>query len=89
MNLKNIKTSSDFAKEISQLVTDKDISFFDAVIHYCEINNLEVETVASMIKQSTILKSKIQYEAEELNLMRKTARLPIWNHLKLINFIQL
>jgi hypothetical protein len=77
MNLKNIKTSSDFAKEISQLVTDKDISFFDAVIHYCEINNLEVETVASMIKQSTILKSKIQYEAEELNLMRKTARLPI------------
>jgi len=77
MNLKNIKTSADFAKEISQLVTDKNVSFFDAVIHYCEINNLEVETAASMIKQSTVLKSKIQYEAEELNLMRKTARLPI------------
>ena len=77
MNLKNIKTSADFAKEISQLVTDKNVSFFEAVIHYCEINNLEVETAASMIKQSTVLKSKIQYEAEELNLMRKTARLPI------------
>ena len=77
MNLKNIKTSSDFAKEISQLVSDKGIGFFDAVIYYCETNNLEVETAASMIKQSTVLKSKIQYEAEELNLMRKTARLPI------------
>ena len=77
MQLTNIKTSSDFVKEIAQLVADKNISFFDAVIYYCEINNLEVETAASMIKQSTVLKSKIQYEAEELNLMRKTARLPI------------
>jgi hypothetical protein len=77
MQLNNIKSSSDFVKEITQLVSDKNIGFFDAVIYYCETHNIEVETAASMIKQSTLLKSKIQYEAEELNLMRKTARLPI------------
>lgn len=77
MQLNNIKTSSDFVKEITQLVSDKNIGFFDAVIYYCETHNIEVETAASMIKQSMLLKSKIQYEAEELNLMRKTARLPI------------
>ena len=77
MQLNNIKSSSDFVKEITQLVSDKNIGFFDAVIYYFETHNIEVETAASMIKQSTILKSKIQYEAEELNLMRKTARLPI------------
>jgi hypothetical protein len=77
MQLNNIKSSSDFVKEITQLVSDKRIGFFDAVIYYCETHNIEVETAASMIKQSTLLKSKIQYEAEELNLMRKTARLPI------------
>ena len=77
MQLNNIKSSSDFVKEITQLVSDKNIGFFDAVIYYCETHSIEVETAASMIKQSTLLKSKIQYEAEELNLMRKTARLPI------------
>ena len=77
MQLNNFKSSSDFVKEITQLVSDKNIGFFDAVIYYCETHNIEVETAASMIKQSTLLKSKIQYEAEELNLMRKTARLPI------------
>ena len=78
MKIPNIKTASDFAKEIEKIVTSRSISFFDAVIYYCENNNIEVETVASIIKQSTLLKTKIQHEAEDLNMMKKTgARLPI------------
>jgi hypothetical protein len=77
MKLANIKTSSDFVKEIEKIVTQKNIDFFDAVLLYCEINNIEVETAAALVKQNSVLKAKIQYEAENLNMIRKSARLPI------------
>lgn len=77
MKIANIKTSSDFVKEIEKIVTQKNIDFFEAVIYYCEINNIEVETAAALVKQNSVLKAKIQYEAENLNMIRKSARLPI------------
>jgi len=78
MNIPKFKTSADFAKEIEKISSSKSISFFEAVVLYCEVNNIEVETAASIIKQSTFLKTKIQHEAEDLRLMKKTgARLPI------------
>ena len=77
MKISNIKTSSDFVKEIEKIVTQKHIDFFEAVIYYCEINNIEVETAAALVKQNSVLKAKIQYEAENLNMIRKSARLPI------------
>ena len=72
-----IKTNEDFTKEIETLVRNKNIDFFEAVLYYCEINNIEVEVAASLVKQNSTLKAKIQFEAENLNLMKKTARLPI------------
>ena len=72
-----IKTNEDFIREIEIIVKTKNIDFFEAVLHYCEINNVEVETAASLVKQNSALKAKIQFEAENLNLMKKTARLPI------------
>jgi len=77
MKVTNIKTSSDFVKEIEKIVSQKQIDFFDAVLYYCEINNIEVETAAALVKQNLPLKAKIQYEVENLNMIRKTARLPI------------
>ena len=77
MKIANIKTSSDFVKEIEKIVVQKNIDFFEAVIYYCEINNIEVETAAALVKQNSVLKAKIQYEAENLNMIRKSARLPI------------
>jgi hypothetical protein len=49
----------------------------DAIMIYCERNNMEVETVADIIKHNSILKSKLQYEAESMNMMKRTSRLPI------------
>lgn len=77
MKLNNIKSSSDFVKEIDKLAVSKNLTYFEAVMHYCETNNIEVETAASLIKQSVVLKSKIQIEAENLNLVRRSSRLPI------------
>jgi hypothetical protein len=77
MKIVNVKSSADFVKEIDKLVTSKNLNFFDAVMYYCETNNVEVETAASLVKQSTILKARLQIEAENLNLIKKSARLPI------------
>ena len=72
-----IRSNDDFIKEIELIVRTKNIEFFEAVIYYCEYNNMEVEVAASIIKQNNVLKAKIQYEAENLNMMKKTPRLPI------------
>ena len=78
MKLSNIKSSSDFVREIDSIVQEKNIEYFEAVMYYCEKNNIEVETAAALIKQNQILKLQIQYEAENLNMVRKSGvRLPI------------
>lgn len=77
MKISNIKSSADFVKEIDKLAGVKGLTYFDAVMHYCEINNIEMETAASLIKQSTVLKARIQIEAENLNMLRRSGRLPI------------
>jgi Phage late-transcription coactivator len=77
MKIANIKTTSEFTKEIEKIVISKNIEFFEAVLLYCEMNNIEVETAASLVKQNAVLKARIQLEAENLNLMKKSARLPI------------
>jgi hypothetical protein len=38
---------------------------------------VEIEYVASFIKKDPVFKSKIEAEAENLNILKKTARLPI------------
>lgn len=66
-----------FSTEIEKIVYDKDVSYMDAVILYCEQTGFEIETSARLI--SSALRSKIQHEAEELNLIVKTGtnKLPI------------
>lgn len=72
-----LKTPTEFMNEIDKLVVEKRISYLDAVILYCEINHIEIETAASLIKGSTKMKAKIQDDAEELNFLPKTRKLPI------------
>ena len=73
----SIKTPSQFAMEIENIVKEKQIDYIDAVMHYVEKHNVEIETIASFIKSSQILKSKIASEAEDLNMIKKSATLPL------------
>ena len=73
----SIKTPTQFALEIESIVKDKQIDYLEAVMYYVEKNNVEIETIASFIKSSQILKSKIALEAEELNMIKRSARLPV------------
>jgi Phage late-transcription coactivator len=75
MELKII-TPSEFANEVEELVWQYDIEYIDAVVLYCERNNIAIETAASLIKMNANFKSKVQAEAETLNFLPKIARLP-------------
>jgi hypothetical protein len=62
-----------FAQEIETLVhSEEKMSYIDAIIHFCEKNNIDVESVPKLISKP--LKEKIKYEAMELNFLKKTSR---------------
>ena len=64
---------SRFAQEIERLVqTNEDMNYIDAIIHFCEENSIDVESVPKLISKP--LKEKIKYEAMELNFLKKTSR---------------
>tara|TARA_R110000823_G_scaffold205137_6_gene336097 strand:+ start:568 stop:795 length:228 start_codon:yes stop_codon:yes gene_type:complete len=66
-----------FYVEIDKLVCQLNISYMDAVVHYCETNNLEIETAASIIRNNSKIKAIVQNEGEDLNLLPRTAKLPL------------
>ena len=72
-----LMNSKRFALEIEEIVKSKKISYMDAVILYCEENDIDTGTISPLINKS--LKEKIQMEAEKLNLVEKsgTAILPV------------
>jgi hypothetical protein len=68
---------TNFSIAIEKLAAEKNTSYMDAVILYCEQTGFEVELAAKLI--SGVLKSKIKIEAEELHFLPKsnTAKLPL------------
>jgi hypothetical protein len=74
---KKFLTPSKFAMEIETIVANENMNYIDAICYYCEINELEIESVTKLVSKP--LKEKLKYDAQELNFMKKTsrARLPI------------
>ena len=67
-----------FAEEIETLVqVNKDMNYIDAIVHFCDKNGVDVESVPKLISKP--LKEKIKCDAQELNFMKRTtrAKLPI------------
>ena len=64
---------SRFAQEIESIVQNNEsMNYIDAIVHFCEKNNLDLESVPKLISKP--LKEKIKYEAMELNFLKKTSR---------------
>ena len=64
---------SRFAQEIESLVHENcNLNYIDAIIHFCEQNSIDLESVPKLISKP--LKEKIKYEAQELNFLKRTSR---------------
>lgn len=73
----NLMNSKKFGLLIEGIVKKKRISYMDAIIDFCERNDVDIATVGPMINKS--LKEKIQIEAQKLNMLNipKSNTLPI------------
>jgi hypothetical protein len=61
-----------FAEDIEKIVLSTKMNYIDAVVQYCEDNEIELDSVGKLISKP--LKEKIKYVATELNYMKKTSK---------------
>ena len=69
---KKFLTPSKFAMEIESIVATEKINYIDAIVYYCEINELEIESVTKLVSKP--LKEKLKWDATRLNFMKRTSR---------------
>ena len=68
-------TPNKFAFIIENMVKEKKISYIEAILEYCKINEIDPSNTKSMINKT--LKEKVAYEAQNLNMLKeKVAKLP-------------
>ena len=60
---------------IEKIVREKELSYMESVLHYAQKSEIEPEAMAKMLNQS--IKDKIEVEAQDLNMLKKTGKLPI------------
>lgn len=72
---REFNSSQEFSIFIEKEAVRRGIGCFEALLEYCEERNIEPVAVASFITSS--LKEKIRAEAEEMNLLKKSGKLPL------------
>ena len=66
-------TAAKFSQEVERIaVSNPQMNYIDSVIHYCETNEIELDTISKLVSKP--LKEKIRHEAQQLNFMKKTSR---------------
>ncbi len=70
-------TPQKFAMEVEKIVAEEDFNYIDAIVYYCDSNNLEIESITKLISKP--LKEKLKWDATRLNFMKATskAKLPL------------
>ena len=69
---KKFLTPSKFALEIETIVAEEKINYIDAICQFCEMNDIEVDSITKLISKP--LKERLKYDAINLNFMKKTSR---------------
>ena len=83
---KKFLTPSKFAIEIEKIVAEEELNYIDAICHYCEMNDIEVESVSKLMSKP--LKERLKYDAINLNFMKKTSRsLPVKESVSISLFV--
>ena len=67
--------SIDISLTIEEIVKKKSITYIEAILEYTNEVDGEIEGIAKMLNKS--IKDKIEVEAQDLNMFKKSAKLPI------------
>tara|TARA_B100000900_G_scaffold266853_1_gene227822 strand:- start:4461 stop:4751 length:291 start_codon:yes stop_codon:yes gene_type:complete len=67
-------TPTKFSQEIERLVKSSGglITYIEAVVTYCQENDIEIETVPKLLSKP--LKERLRHEAQRLNYMKQTSK---------------
>jgi hypothetical protein len=66
---------SEFSMKVAEMAEELNLTIMDAIVGYCEKTGMEIDVASTLV--SSALKSKLREEAQELNLLKKSAKLPI------------
>ena len=77
LKVNSLKTVAEFTAAVDNIVKSSGSDYIDAVVQYCDENEIDIEVAASIIKSSSRLKSNIRLEAENVNMVSKSRRLPV------------
>ncbi len=69
-----ILSPQDFTITIEHIKKSKNMTYMDAIQYYCEQNKIEPETIGKLVQGA--LKQKVREEAESLNFLPKTTKIP-------------
>lgn len=72
-----IGSNNSFIEEITDIVWEKDVSFIDAIVIWCEKHNVEPETVGSLVKKDPVLLALVEGEAQDLRILPRGNKLPL------------
>ena len=61
-----------FAEDIEALVLHTKLTYIDAIVQYCDHNDIELETVNKLVSKP--LKEKLKAEATHLNFLKPTSK---------------
>lgn len=64
------RTPDKIHQDISKMLSNG-VSYIDALIEYAKKNDLEIETVADIVKKSSVIKEKVREEAVEMKMVKK------------------
>lgn len=66
-------SSAKFSEIIENLVkNNSEMNYIDAIVYYCEENNLEVESISKLVSKP--LKEKLKRDAITLNFLKRTSK---------------
>lgn len=65
-------TTAKFSQDVEKIAYENNMNYIDAIVHYCETNEIEIESVSKLISKP--LKEKLKYDAQKLNYIKKTSR---------------
>ena len=80
---KPFMTPTKFSEKIENMVKEShgDINYIEAIVCFCDDNEIEIESVPKLLSKP--LKEKVKNDAQQLNYMKRTTRgvLPIYSYL--------
>ncbi len=66
-----------FYTDIETMMVTNNVTVMEAVVEWCDRRGIEIEYAAMLVANNADLKAKLQCEAEGLNFLKKSKRVPI------------